>query len=237
MNEQLPVKKYLLAILFSLLVIPAAFVIAPIFLLLKNVTGVNLGDLLVGLPFGLGIPGFLLSSLILFLLFLVKTLVPAVITWFITHSKKLVGVTFVSAIAVQIFSNLIVSPTQQLQEQATQQIFQEFAAEKGYKESVAVEQPTFDLIEPLPVDPYPQYGQAFSKLMVSIPVTAKIEGQYRIKTDYSAVYNSGRDGSETREVYLTKGNNVVIVELTSADFKLPIYWFRQSISRVEITVS
>ena len=102
---------------------------------------------------------------------------------------------------------------------------------------MAVEQPTFDLIEPLPVDPYPQYGQAFSKLMVSIPVTAKIEGQYRIKTDYSAVYNSGRDGSETREVYLTKGNNVVIVELTSADFKLPIYWFRQSISRVEITVS
>ncbi|MCD4760780.1 hypothetical protein K8R42_02695 [bacterium] len=225
-------KNYIKVILLSLLVIPANWALTPVFVWFGEITGMPIGDFLVGISFALDPVGILIS---LFLLYIFPLLIVFFIGFIVTRSFKMTLIVLISAIVIQIIMGMFAGA--KLNEVAGNLARDEFNAEQEYRNSVTLGEVDFKLLgQVLNPNVYPQYekyGPYYEKLVLIIPMNAKVADDYRIEIDYQ--YNSYKISKE-ENISLKKGNNTVEFEITTSDLSKPGYWNTGADSNVEISV-
>lgn len=191
--ETQPKKKILVAILLGLLtfvITPViAFIIAIPFFFLGKVSGIfNPIGIIAGI-FGLrDLGGFFAAQIILIGFFaLIGDLGTAMVSRFINRSKKLVVITFVSALIFQVGSVAIfLPPALKKSQQAMQRGIER---EKSFGQYAEIGDVTYEVQGVDPGlnfnNPHPEFGDIYSKLKILVPISVSRAGTYQVNAQYS----------------------------------------------------
>ncbi len=166
------------------------------------------------------------------LYFLIIIIVPAILAFILTRSWELTTVSIGSA----VFVFLLTSATSSFftRQQIVKRGLQEMQQWEQFQQSVKIEKASYEFLSPLSKNIYPQYGQMYEKVNISIELVVKEKDRYKISIDFRGT-NSGQKDHQEQELFLNPGVNQVEFVLESSN--LPGYWFQgNSTSTIEVSV-
>lgn len=207
---------FMVAVLLGLLTFVVTGVAALIIIIALLPFGINLAAILLYGAWG----GFIGAQVGLFILFvLFGDFCTAVISWFVTGSKKLSVVTFVSALIFQAMAITLMVPATM----KTTQTFKEatIAAEESYTQYATMGNVSVEAQEPFTF-PYYLDGELieaplFKKLVFTVPVAVTQAGTYSIYLKYtsnSINYANSKSPSDITQ-FLDAGEHLVRIEFVA----------------------
>lgn len=214
-NEK-PKGSLIIAILLGLLTFVVTGILAVIIIVVLLPFKINLATLLLFGAWG----GYAAIQFGLFILFaLLGDFGTAVISWFVSRSKKLASITFVSALVFQIIALAVIIPATLKKSQETMNAG--IAKENSYTQYAIIGDVSVDPQEPFKFS-YALNGKMaevslYKKLIFNIPVFVSQAGAYQVNVQYTSdsSFYANSDSSPNTKQILDIGNHVIKIEFVA----------------------